>query len=363
MHFRTISVMLLLMLLTHFVSAADNRALRKMRSAFRSCESGLEMSMPKSNSALRVLQSRLKRYQRNRDSALNRASKLKDSEEEFYSGDFVGEKTFADLFTLCESQFVDKVAQAEAEISEKMEDRMAEQQQREAHLAELVKKNNAAKRQVVLAVNEYCAHYLRASKRKQNEELKNNYNVAKQKALTLYPDIVRQFHQATVTDLDTGLEKNFNKTIKAWFDFCDKVFADELEVATHSLNTLEDKEFSATVSDEGPLPLSIPSTQKPIDNASETQKTTTEDNADENNVEVGIDSEYRQTLIDLEADRRQILKKEGRLPDYIDDDEGRLKQAKTWQYETDEGDQCHIYQFKENKLVQSKTLTSECPPF
>jgi len=354
MHFRTISVMLLLMLLTDFVSAADNRALRKMRSAFRLCESGLEMSMPKSNSALRVLQSRLKRYQRNRDSALIRAPELKDSEKEFYSGDFVGEKTFADLFNLCETQFADKVAQAEAEISEKMEDRMAEQQQREAHLAELVKKNNSAKRQVVLAVNEYCAHYLRPSKQKQNEALKNNYNAAKQQALTLYPDIIRQFHQATVTDLDTGLEKNFNKTIKAWFDFCDKVFAGELEVATDSLKTPEDKEFSAAVSDEGPLPLSIP--PKPAEQTNETQKAPAEDNMD-------IDDEYRQTLIDLEADRRQILKKEGRLPDYVDDEESRLKQARTWQYESDEGDQCHIYQFKENKLVQSKTLATECPPF
>jgi hypothetical protein len=74
-----------------------------------------------------------------------------------------------------------------------------------------------------LAINEYCARYLREPN-KPFLPLYNDYQLAKQKSLKLYADIVTQTHQATIIDTDTGQEVSLTKTVQQWFEYCEAAF-------------------------------------------------------------------------------------------------------------------------------------------
>lgn len=103
----------------------------------------------------------------------------------------------------------------------------------------------------------------------------------------------------------------------------------------------------------------------------ETDEEEDDDDNENNENEEYTDADYQQELKEefqkvmatLSGDRLTVLKKEGRVPDYVDHDDGIYHKAKVWQYEEYKNNQCRIYTFKGNKLSQSKTEVGECPPF
>jgi hypothetical protein len=451
--------------------SAEQRAIQKFKFALNACDRGMDMKMPRSKGSLRVLKSLLRRYQYNRDAALALDASVKDLDTEYYVDQFFTEQTsFTEAYQICENEFVEKVANAEVYIKQKMAERKARQKELEAKRQALIKKQQAAKREVFLAINEYCASFLR-DPTSDVKSLLNNYQTAKQKALEFYPQIVNQVYQATVMDRENSKEISISKTIQAWFEYCETAFqpqqthAEPPPVGPMPMMSMS-QESMALIEKEGPRPPSMISETTTIENPEnpkadepnaktdnletdtpeekttlsmtdsmtemdeiaktfpetdtpKTEETTSsmaeidktaetlalletkkqneqllkqpeenenvwaetedemaetdeeKDEEDENRNEEYTDADYQQELKEefqkvmatLSGDRLTILKKEGRLPDYVDHDDGIYHKAKIWQYEEEKSNQCRIYTFKGNKLSQNKTEMGECPPF
>lgn len=423
----TVVAGLLISLFDNQAIADEQRAVQKFKFALNACDRGMNMKMPRSSGSLRILKSRLKRYQYNRNAALALDAFVKDLETEHYTGRFFAEQTsFAEAYHICENDFVEKVANAQISIDEKIAARQARQKELEAKRQVLIKKQQAAKREVFLAINEYCANFLR-NPSSDVESLFESYQTAKQKALEFYPQIVNQVYQATVMDRENGQEVNLNQTIQAWFAHCEAAFQppqtqdepppvgpipmismspanlaliekegprppsipEQAEISiTEKPNTetdsLKTKETTATGADHTTENIALletqqqntPLLQQPTENEKEevlddTEEEIAEDDMADTDDEEYTDADYERELQEefqkviatLSGERLTILKKEGRVPDYVDHDDGVYHQAKIWQYEEEEGNRCQIYIFKGNKLSQSKTEMEECPPF
>lgn len=213
-------------LLTTNAVSGDERAAKKFEMAISACEKGLQMKMPKSKGALIILQNLFKKYQRHRDAALKLDESLKSSEEKRYTGSFFARKPFSEVYQTCEHDFSEKVAAAETTVKKTAENIESLQIQQDATLT----KTTAANQEVVLAIDNYCATYL-LKPEGTSSPWYSKYQTTKQKALEIYPDIVNQFHATTITEIGTGKSTNLNKTIKAWFDYCDAAFVQPVETA------------------------------------------------------------------------------------------------------------------------------------
>lgn len=385
----TIIVALLILLLTDpAVSATQQRAITKFESALNACDRGMQMKMPKSRGSLRILKTLLKRYRRNRDAALNIDKTVKDSGTEYYTGNFFVEQTaFEEAYHTCENDFVDKVKMAEDLIAQKIEARKAKREERLARRQMMKEKSTSAQRQVFLAVNEYCAHYLRDPKIPLSP-LYKKYETAKQKALELYPNIVQQVHQAMIYDAASGEEKNISKTVSAWFEDCESAFLRQGAIGPIPPNTSMSQIIQDNSKSIKQIPPAITTIDSPkekpsesiqeIDSSHEKKEAIQEDKVaveenelaeeeneiqDEEDYRKEMEAEYQSVMKTMSADRLNILKKEGRVPDYVDDEDGHYKKSKIWQYEAEDESQCSTYHFKGNKLTQSKTLKGVCPPF
>lgn len=390
----TNTIVLLFLLTVSTANAVPQRAINKFKSALSSCDRGMQMAMPKSRGSLRVLQSLLKRYKSNRNAAIALDETVKELETEFYTGSFFTvETSFNEAYQICENDFSEKVSNAEALIAEKIIARKARQQQQQARREVLIEQSNAAKRQVFLAINEYCTHYLRDPSA---TSLYEKYQTAKQKALELYPEIVKQFHEATILDRESGQEANFNRTVAAWFKYCEAAFTQQAQtmgptpppVTAAPVGPTPPPITAAPVSptfvEEGPMPpsqvnaptttdmASVDETKTPqpttsIDTHDEERPATTEtsegDDDDDEEYRQEMEAEYQKVIATMSEDRLRVLKDEKRLPDYVDDDDGNYKKAKTWQYEFEDENKCRTYAFKGNKLMRGKTSSGECPPF
>lgn len=361
---------LLVLVVNHSVIAANSQAVSYFESALTACDRGLKMRMPRSRGSLRILKSLWKRYQYNRDLALKYDQSVKDTTEHVYHGKFFSQKTsFLEAFKLCETDFPNKVKKAETVVTQNIKERELKQQQQQVQRQDLIKNQESAKREVVLAINEYCA------KRLKNPsipvaELYESYLTAKQKALATYPQIVNQIHQATLIDMNTGEETNLSQSIQDWFNYCDAAFAPPTDDSKPAPSISQLSPISmAMVEPEGPTPPnSKPPAAPPENNVAdaqaEAQSAQSEDDITEPDFDADFDQEeYQQLVSNSTADRLKVLKKEGRLPDYVNDEDSDYQQANIWQYENEKQNQCNIYQFKDNKLIESNNLSGECPPF
>jgi hypothetical protein len=371
-HALVVMTTLLVLLVNHSVIAANSQAVSYFESALTACDRGLKMRMPRSRGSLRILKSLWKRYQYNRDLALKYDKSVKDTTEHVYHGKFFPQKTsFLEAFKLCETDFPNKVKKAETVVTQNIKERELKQQQQQVQRQDLIKNQESAKREVVLAINEYCA------KRLKNPsipvaELYESYLAAKQKALATYPQIVNQIHQATLIDMGTGEATHLSQSIQDWFNYCNAVFAPPTDDSkpVPSISQLSPISM-AMIEPQGPTPpdsKSPATTTSPKNNVAsaqaEAQSAQPEEDITESDFDADFDQEeYQQVVSNSTADRLKVLKKEGRLPDYVNDEDYDYQQANIWQYENEKQNQCNIYQFKDNQLVESKNLAGECPSF
>jgi hypothetical protein len=376
-HSLVVMTTLLLLLFNHSVIAANSQAVSYFESALTACDRGLKMRMPRSRGSLRILTSLWNRYQYNRDLALKYDKLVKDSVENFYNGKFLPQKiSFLEAFKLCETDFPEKVKKAETIVAQNIKERELKQQQQAVQRQDLIKNKEAAKREVVLAINEYCANRLN-NPASPVSSLQEKYLAAKQKALTIYPQIINQIHQATLLDMGTGKEANLSQSIQDWFNYCDAVFTHQTDASQPmpSISQLspvgmamvgpegptapDSKSPAATTSPTPPKPTAAAKAEAKLEQPEE-DATKPEDDVTEPDF---AQEEYQQVMSQSTADRLKVLKDEGRLPDYVNDDDSDYQKANLWQYENEEQNQCNTYKFAENKLVESKNLSGECPSF
>ena len=365
-HSLVVMTTLLVLLFNHSVIAANPQAVNYFESALAACDRGLKVKMPRSRGSLRILKSLWNRYQYNRDLALKYDESVKNSPEHFYQGKFFLKKTnFREAFKLCETDFPNKVNQAETVVTKNIEERELKQKQQETQRQDQMKNKESAKREVVLAINEHCANHLN-NPTLPVAGLYENYQAAKQKALAIYPQIVNQIHQATLIDISTGKETNLSQSIKDWFNYCDAVFASQNNTSepVPAISTLSPTSM-AMVGSEGPTPPNLKSPAATSPTPSENKiASTKEAQADDDNTEPDFDQEeYQQVMAESTDDRLKVLKDEGRLPDYVDNEDSDYQKANTWQYENEKQNQCNIYKFEANKLAESKNISGECPSF
>lgn len=349
-------------------SGSDQLALRNFKAAFKFCERGLQVEMPQSFGSLRVLQSLWRKYQTNRDNALNLDASLKENTTLKYNGNFLTNSTFAEAYRICEEDLPDKIAEAQEEIERKRTARRSRQKQQQALLEALLKKINASKEYVNLAVNQHCLKYLR--NKTTPEKLYQDYQAAKEKALNIYPDIVKRFHEATVVDPDFGDEEQVTRPIHAWFKYCDENFAKGLG-KEHNLSILSISEIQAA------NPSGTPMGDKLIDSYQINRPLTSFDtnaNVSPPPSKTPVPKIATTTLNDptfeslkqkITGDKLKVLKQEGRLPDFNDDDDFELNKASRWQYEYEQegGIRCTTYTFDGNQLTNTQKTSGECPPF
>lgn len=373
-HSLAVMTTVLVLLFNTSVMAANQQAVLYFKSALTACDRGLQVKMPRSRGSLRILKSLWNRYQYNRDLALKYDETVKSTQEHFYRGKFFSQKmSFLEAFKLCETDFPSKIKQAETVVTQNIEEREIKQKQQEGQRQELMKNKEAAKREVVLAINEYCARHPNNSSTPV-ASLYESYLAAKQKALSIYPEIVNQIHQATLIDRSTGKENNLSQSIKDWFNYCDAVFARPTNASepVPAISPLPPTSM-AMVGPEGPTlpnsksPAAIP--PAPLENkvastddieVKNKPAQPEEDATDEPDLE---QEEYQEIMSKSVDDRLKILKNEGRLPDYVNDEDSNYQKANIWQYENEEQNQCNIYQFKDNQLLETKNLSGECPSF
>jgi len=414
------TIILILGLFFSHILQADDLAVKRFQAALSACERALQMEVPKSRGSLKILQSLLKRYQRNKQLALETEESLKDSTEHLYTGEFFVEKTFEEAFQTCESKLVTKVNGAEKSVAEKIAERKSKQQEQEAVVEALVDKIEAAKKYVKIAVEENCAIYLQMTIQTDEEKslpskaklasLHQGYKKAKQEALDIYPDIIKQFYAAVIVDPFTAEKKQESKAVVNWFKYCEEAFAEQTPEKTATLvgpklpqtkkapsldkkplstseSTEETDEIEKTVThiDDKEKPVEIvarPTEEDEEENLDETatpsaeediEETVTNSTEDEEPLTVTTEDEdtlpeeeeivvdYKKIMDALQGDRARILKENNRLPDYVDNEEDNFQAAKTWQYENE--DKCVIYQFRGDKLVRTKMVPGECPEF
>lgn len=240
---------------------ANDSAIKHFQSALSACERALQMEMPKSQGSLKILQSLSKRYQRNKQLALGKEPALKDSTTELYKGEFFEEKTFKEAFQICEAKLATKAAAAKENVAKRLEQRKNEQQTQQEVVSDLMKKMEMANQQVKVAIEENCVVYLQMLNEMDAEEktppakekvasLHKNYQTAKQKALEIYPDIVKQFQ--TVVIPDPLEKKKENRTIHGWFNRCEEAFAEQLTEKTAEETEEKIPEFADEVGPRNP---------------------------------------------------------------------------------------------------------------
>ena len=78
---------------------------------------------------------------------------------------------------------------------------------------------------------------------------------------------------------------------------------------------------------------------------------------------VGADEEYAAILDSVAGERRAILERYARLPDYVDNEEMDILASNVWQFEKNAGDHCDVFYFAGDALERSENLREECPPF
>jgi hypothetical protein len=244
MYLKQIIILILGLFFSHILQA-DDLAVKRFQAALSACERALQMEVPKSRGSLKILQSLLKRYQRNKQLALETEESLKDSTEQHYTGEFFVEKTFEEAFQTCESKLVTKVNGAEKSVAEKIAERKSKQQEQEAVVEALVDKIEAAKKYVKIAVEENCAIYLQMTIQTDEEKslpskaklasLHQGYKKAKQEALDIYPDIIKQFYAAVIVDPFTAEKKQESKAVVNWFKYCEEAFAEQTPEKTATL--------------------------------------------------------------------------------------------------------------------------------
>lgn len=382
--------------------ANDGFAVNNFELALSACERGLVMNTPKSRSSLKVLQNLLKKYRRKMESALKRQDDLHTSTHQYQSEAILAGKTFAEAYAICEQEFTDKVTQAEIQIAEELKERQLAQKQQMGDFKEAIQKNAQAKKQALLAINDLCLKYL-ADPIGPSSPLYPSYQQARQKALELYPNVAQQYHIASLVETATGKQHSFNWPIAAWFEHCDRAFQNPTPAHTPP-NPAEDagSQEGPMLPTEGPaLPATTPKGKPEEGNAPPSQNAETDleegpqfvdetanspptpldqkENGEaaiaetEETVETetteevaGEDEDLRQYQILLstsKGDRIKILKREGRLPDFVDDEDYDYQKASIWQYELVDTEKCNVYHFKNERLVkEEKNLAGACPP-
>lgn len=399
-----VTAILLSLFIHQALAATDTLAIRQLQFAFNACERGLQSEKPESQGSFRVLQSLLKKYENNRDSALQKVPNLKDSDTERYSGTLLDGKTFAEAYQTCENELYEKILSAEQYINEKREKRKARQQAHQAEVEATLQKINQAKQEITVAINQNCMQFMLAPTTT-SRHLYDNYLASKQKALAIYPKIVKQFHDITTVDPDTNESTTETKTVQYWFEHCEEAFAEQGYGETAEIAASSPPKTETTT----PLPIGLPiEAEQPTDGMtsmntstmSSMASMTMDDNMDDDVVPnededaemtdtmndeeddmVGMSgmsgdtgteestaatdmsedtAEYQATLAKVQGDRTKILTDEGRLPDFNNDEEGIIENASEWQYETEDGNQCTIYTFKDNALVHTKSIKGEC---
>jgi len=378
-------ITVLLLLFTHSVLGADTLAIRQLQFAFNACERGLQSEKPESQGSFRVLQSLLKKYENNRDSALQKVPNLKGSENERYSGTLLDGKTFAEAHQICETDLYEKVAAAEQYINDKKEKRIARQKANQAEVEATLQKIKQAKQEITIAVNQNCIQFLRAPETK-SRHLYDNYVVAKEKALALYPKIIKQFHEITTVDPDTEETTTEVKTVKYWFNLCEEAFSEQgyeqiPSIAIVPVVPQEDtailqlpeiaEDIPNTTAPVAPTPaiaVVAPQDNQVISDEEDEEIDAVDDGDDEDissmsgmvAMEASDDDEYQMILSKVQGDRLKILTTEKRLPDFNNDDEGITENATEWQYEAEDGSQCTTYVFKDSGLTHTKNNKGEC---
>ncbi|ALG67009.2 hypothetical protein [Beggiatoa leptomitoformis] len=384
-------------------NATDPLAVEKFKAALSTCERSLQMETPKSQGSLRILQSLVNRYERDRDFSLKIEPTLKDSTTERYTGKYFVDQTFAQAYNLCEEQLSNKVGEGEALIAKQAEEIKQRSQQQQAVLAELLQKLDNAKAEVTKAVDQACMQHQHDPS---NVTLVETYKTSKQAALTLYPNILKYTHEATILDPDTNEASKATRTVKAWFIYCDTLFNIETPTNVTPTTPVKTPPPATTVTpsveppktpvsttppsttpppvtrheEEGPTPptpavtptttsippaptTAIPPATTVRPEIAPPTPTATETTGADTEATSSDDDEYNTLVKATTGDKQKVLKDEKRLPDFFDNEDGDIGAAKIWQFEKEDSSQCTTYQFNGDKIATSKKNKGECPSF
>ncbi|MCV6637444.1 hypothetical protein [Candidatus Albibeggiatoa sp. nov. NOAA] len=371
-----------LLFFTPLTFATDKLAIKNFETATGFCERALQSEMPKSSGSLRVLKGNWKKYQNNMDNALNRNPSLANASNHTYTGGYFVDKTFAEIYQVCNEELPERVNEAIEYIDELRRTRQARLSQQRALLDALEQKTKLAKDYVIAAVNQHCATYVR-SPSPTATNLQMSYQMAKQKALETYADIGKHFHEATMFNSDIAEDETLNKTVESWFEFCDSAFNITQVIANTSVNEQllpPQPETVSVLPDHAnlilpPLPTNLPPAQfvppqpempvqpveepAPLDESDDEEYADTDYAADDYSEE--DDPDYQEAIRTLKDDRMKVLKKEKRMPDFVDNEDFNLGASSWWRYEKDDGRRCVTYSFKLNSLIRTQEQPGECP--
>lgn len=353
--------------------AKNDLAVQDFQAALDACERGIQMEMPRSRGSLRILQSLLKRYQRNVESALRRAAEIKDSTQ-LYTGSYFVELSFSEAYQFCEANLPIRVEEAEAEIQRILEERKARQAENEALLKKLEQKQAAAAPHISEAIEINCVPVLNEAEAIP-PDAEQRYLAAKQKVLSVYPEAPKQFHTVMLQDPYTKESLEETKPLSIWFETCEEAFAtigeeeevmaaDDASATAGGLASLEEDEgpmlpsapTSVIAEEEGPMLPPLPASNAPISAESNMSD-------EEDSYQAELEAEYQAILDLVSGDRLSVLAQMKRLPDYVNDEDGEAIKASIWQFETPEGDHCDIFEFSGMTQINKQALNRECPPF
>ncbi len=441
----------LVLLLPMFWSSAawslDAYTERNVRLAALQCEHALAVKPPKTALALRVLQRYFKKYALYRDAATARDPSVWASDEQHPSGKRFMDKAYSDILSHCEKTLPKKIEQAEQALLQYQAKQEAAAQQKA--LAQQ-KAQQQAMQQVQIAIENYCQTYLRtappdtlnaATEQQLNQDYAA-YTHARKAALALSLDIQQAEFKSLVKGAQAQQLLAKKQTVRAWFEYCEIVFADHLsktveaegppapdsaliaDTATIDAEVLAEAEApKATATDKESTSIALleePSTpveeqDKPIedatesietahpiaeetpDSASHTDETIADESIDtaaaeeevleedtpeaaiEEEPEVdemdeaeavedeavnAVEDEYSAILAKAKTDRAKILKKERRVPEYLDEDQEDALASKEWFYEdydkNDNPSACRIYVFSGHKLKEQESFKGSC---
>ncbi|MEK7990849.1 MAG: hypothetical protein VSS52_007565 [Thiotrichaceae bacterium] len=364
-----------LLFFTPFSIAADKLAIKNFETAIGFCERALQSEMPKSSGSLRILKGNWRKYQNNMENAIQRDATLSNASNHTYTSGYFVDKNFAEIYQVCNEELPEKVNEAREYIDEIRSTRQVRLNQQRALLKTLEKKTSAAKDHVIAAINQHCATYVR-SPSPTATNLQIAYQMEKQKALEVYADIPRHFHEATMFNAEIGEEELLSKTIELWFEFCDKAFnitsmpqmpvnEQLLPPQPEAVSVLPDHtnlmllplptgmstaQFAPAQRIKEPAPLAEPEAEIYTDSSYNEEEYSEED-----------DPDFQQAVKNLKGDRVKVLKKEKRMPDFVDNEDFNLSVAAWWRYEKDEGSRCITYSFKLNSLTRTQEQPGECP--
>jgi hypothetical protein len=356
-------VMVACVTLPSWAYADDPLAIQDFQTALAACERGVQMEIPRSQGSLRIMQSLLKRYQRNMQNALRRMPTLKDSNR-LFNGDFFVEISFNQAYQSCETNFVARVKEAEMAIEKILAQRQERQQENQAILSQLQEKQAMIAPHIEVAIQNHCIPIINQADLIP-PEAKNNYFQAKQKILELDSEAVKQFYTFAIKDSITQELITQSKPLGVWFETCEAAFIASENQPEQPVNG----EIMAD-DEEGPmlppslrtpsLPVVAPVTPTlpvaPPTVAQEDEEEIVEDDA-------GIEEEYQAALATVAGDRKAVLTQMKRVPDYVNNDDYNLAEASLWQFESPDADRCEVYQFQGDTQVKKQDINDECPPF